>query len=229
MTFVQGTAALYAGTSVKAFQKVTFRFSFSQGTYAFGDTWTVTLNGQSYQFVGGKGGDSPDVAPVDIRLIDNDVPTVEVTQTDGSTNVTESSDSTYVGNGKVLEQATTDTSFKGTFGLAEIDETASVHDSFDSAQSLDYGQWSNEFDAAIDAPGTTSVLAHTSVIAQGDNTVDMYQFTVSKAQLDAAAGRRLGKQADPLRLDRSNPRLRPRVLELARSHQGWNRKRELAR
>ncbi|MFA5028194.1 MAG: hypothetical protein WC713_09980, partial [Candidatus Methylomirabilota bacterium] len=72
-----------------------------------GDTWTITLDGKEYAYVAGRNGEAVYVAPVDVEVVDTQVPDVLVTQTGGETHVTEPTSYQVIGTGQVTDSAWT--------------------------------------------------------------------------------------------------------------------------
>jgi len=103
-----------------------------QGTVSAGDAWTVTINGADYRYVSGASGEMTTLPSVDATVTDAQAPGVLVTQTDGSTRVTEPTDEVYLGSGQVVDASVGDGSailisraaiFTADFAIAEAPST----------------------------------------------------------------------------------------------------------
>ena len=149
-----------------------------------GNIWTIKLNGSEYVYTAGRNGENPYVEAVDVRITDANTPGVLVTQTGGETHVIEPTDYAIIGTGQVTNGGTDGKNFTADFGVSELNET-SLHDTIDTAQSLDTGKWNKNADPEIEQ---STLLPHMSVVATGDNTADYYKFTVTAEMLAAGGG-----------------------------------------
>ena len=113
-----------------------------------------------------------DVKSVDVKITDNDVAGVLVTQTGGSTNVTEPTTEASLGSGQVTGAANPN-NFTADFGSSEINE-AVYHATLTSAQNLDLSKWSLNSNPDITSSTT---LPHITIHGTGDGTKDFYKFT----------------------------------------------------
>ena len=96
---------------------------------AAGTAWTVTLNGVDFRYVAGLNGEMTVLPSIDVTVTDKDAPGVLVTQTGGSTRVTEPTGPVFLGAGQV-------TSTSGTSGYAL---TLSSANALTTDFSIDYG------------------------------------------------------------------------------------------
>ena len=125
---------------------------------------------------------------VDMTMIDDDVPAILITQTKGSTDVTEVTTTVPIGGGQVLTNPDP-TTVTGTFGTglsgSSILPEAKDNDSYTSAQNIDLGKWSESANPNINAATT---IPHITVQATGEGRSDYFTFTVTAAELTAAGG-----------------------------------------
>ncbi|MEI7701354.1 MAG: hypothetical protein WCK86_16260, partial [Planctomycetia bacterium] len=131
------------------------------------------------------------VATVDMTIIDNDVPGVVITQSDGSTDVIEPTATVYTAGGTVqsLAAAGTTTIFlagtgeSGTGSAAQAVREVSGNDSALTAQDLDLGPWSVTANTEI---LNATTIPHITVAAKGEGRADFFRFTVTEEELTAA-------------------------------------------
>jgi len=71
------------------------------GPVTAGTTWIITLNGVDFRYIAGLNGEMTVLPSLDVTITDKDAPGVLVTQTDGSTRVTEPTDLVFLGQGQV--------------------------------------------------------------------------------------------------------------------------------
>lgn len=147
------------------------------GIVAAGEEWILTINGEKYSYVSGKNGEEESVASVDVRILDNNTPGVVVTQTGGSTSVTEPTNYVTLGSGQVT-RAINDSTFEGTFGTSVISEAA-LHNAVYNAQDLTDAPWGTNQASGID----DYTIPHLTILATGDNDLDFYSFTITPEML----------------------------------------------
>ncbi|MCK9231001.1 MAG: hypothetical protein M0P18_10020, partial [Syntrophales bacterium] len=153
------------------------------GLIAAGEEWILTINGEKYSYVSGKNGEEESVASVDVRILDNNTPGIVVTETGGSTNVTEPTDYVLLGSGQVT-RAIDDSTFEGTFGTSVISE-ASLHNAIYNAQDLTDAPWGTNPSPGID----DHTIPHLTILATGNNDPDFYSFTITPEMLALGGGR----------------------------------------
>ncbi|MFT7227617.1 MAG: hypothetical protein ACI8PW_000192, partial [Methylophilaceae bacterium] len=90
------------------------------GSIASNGTWAVKIDGTEYQYTVGKNGEMLNLPSVDLTIVDNNVPNVLVTETGGSTRVTDPTTEVELGIGQVSTIAVADA-----FGLLvnKVDES----------------------------------------------------------------------------------------------------------
>ena len=91
--------------SADKWMDITFKIS---GSVAIGNIWNATLNGTVYQYVAGSNGEMVNLPSVDVTVTDKSAPGVLVTQTGGTTQVTEPTTTVQLGAGQVASTATAD-------------------------------------------------------------------------------------------------------------------------
>ncbi|MCC6235017.1 MAG: calcium-binding protein, partial [Verrucomicrobiales bacterium] len=159
------------------------------GAILDGQRWEVVFEGETLRYQAGANREIRQPATQDVRIADDERPSVVVTQTQGGTQVVEPTRLVVLGSGYVstVASGTTGTSFVGDFGSSIIREIAS-HDSLFTAQNLDLARWGKGASPDIALPTT---LAHLTVEATGNGETDFYKFTVTEGMLGADDALRL--------------------------------------
>ncbi|MFC1820793.1 hypothetical protein ACFLZG_06895, partial [Thermodesulfobacteriota bacterium] len=140
--------------------------------------WRLDINGENYSYVAGQNGEMENFPGLDVKITDDEVVGVLVTQSDGQTVVIEPTDQAVIGTGTVTEGIDR-SNFIANFGTSVMFET-DIHDSYDTAQNLDFGSWSDDSDPDIQ---NSTTIPHISIMGTGDNRVDFYKFTIDSAML----------------------------------------------
>ena len=130
------------------------------------------------------------VDSVDVTIADDEVPSVLIMPAPGGVNVIEPTDLVKLGDGQVIPGTVTDpnTQFLGDFGFSILKETT-FHNTPGSAQNIDLGKWSTNFNPEVSA--STAPAPHLTIVGTGDSTKDYYSFTGtsgSKVTLDIDHG-----------------------------------------
>ena len=164
-----------------------------------GDNWVISLNaGQTsqsavaYTYVAGQNGETPLLAPLDVKVADDEAPGVLVIQPTGSTNVIEPSSFVVLGDGFVSGLIaggcqvgnTPVTCFTGDFGTSEVNGNA-FHSTFDSAQNLDSGAWGVNADPNI---ANAATIPHITVHDTGNGNANYYKFNVTQSMITSGGG-----------------------------------------
>jgi hypothetical protein len=121
---------------------------------------------------------------VDVTVIDNDVAGILITQSKGSTDVTEITTTVPIGGGQVLELPS-GTAIKGTFGTGAAGSLpeAKDNDYIGNAQDIDLGKWSSFSNPDIYEPTT---IPHITVNATGEGRSDFFKFTIASVPTDGS-------------------------------------------
>ncbi|MFN8705806.1 MAG: beta strand repeat-containing protein, partial [Planctomyces sp.] len=118
---------------------------------------------------------------VDVTVIDDEVAGVLVTQSGGSTNVTEITSKVPVGGGQIT-LGSTGATVKGSFGSGvsggSVLPEVATNDYITNAQDLDLGKWSTYTNPDISEAGT---IPHITVQARGEGRYDYFKFNVNNA------------------------------------------------
>ncbi|MCA9035164.1 MAG: hypothetical protein KDA91_08545, partial [Planctomycetaceae bacterium] len=119
-------------------------------------------------------------APVDVTIIDDDTAGILITQSQGSTDVTEKTETVTIGGGQVTQSPSGNT-FQGTFGTggsgSSILPEAEDNDYWGNAQDLDLGKWSKSLNSDI---SDSTAIPHITVKATGEGRSDYFKFTVDE-------------------------------------------------
>ncbi|MBW1916222.1 MAG: hypothetical protein JRI86_15025, partial [Deltaproteobacteria bacterium] len=152
---ISGTAAVSGTNSPDYYSDINLGLAVGSGSIGVGGVWTLTLNGVDYTYMVGNNGENLNIASVDVKVTDDDVPGVLITQVDGDTKVTEPTDQVVMGDGQITADGTF-TRFVADFGSSVINEKE-VHDSFFTAQNIDFASWSDNANSEIDR---STILPH---------------------------------------------------------------------
>ncbi|MDD5049199.1 MAG: hypothetical protein PHH09_09750, partial [Methanoregulaceae archaeon] len=179
---ISGTASVTGTNSSSYYSEITLELSGS-GSIGADSAWILNLNGVDYNYMVGSNGEKLNIQSVDVKITDDEVPGVLITQTDGDTTTTEPTDDVIMGTGQVTSDGTT-AEFEADFGSSVINE-AELHDSFYNAQDLDFASWSDNANAEI---AQSTILPHLTIKGTGDGQMDYYTFTITPQMLAEAGG-----------------------------------------
>ncbi|MGB8167836.1 MAG: calcium-binding protein, partial [Chthoniobacteraceae bacterium] len=106
-----GAVATSGGTlggvrSADFYQRAVVSVDPSVGAIADGDLWSLSIDGTSYRYVAGAHKELRQPASLDVRIADDEAPSVLFSQSNGSTNVIEASDLVVLGGGFVTQTVT---------------------------------------------------------------------------------------------------------------------------
>ncbi|MBT4291170.1 hypothetical protein HOD41_00630, partial [bacterium] len=180
---ISGTAAVSGTNSPDYYSDITLELAPGTGSIGVGGSWTLTLNGVDYTYMVGNNGENLNIASVDVKVTDDEVPGVLITQVDGNTKVTEPTDQVVMGDGQITADGTT-TKFVADFGSSVINEK-DVHDSFFTAQNIDFASWSDNANSEIELSTT---LPHVTIKGTGDGKMDYYTFSITQKMIDDSGG-----------------------------------------
>ena len=138
----------------------------------------VTSNDLGYQGIA--------ISDVEVKIADDEAPTLLILESDGSTHVAETGAESILQEGVVFSSDGSST-FKGSFGIAEIEEKQGNDVDF-LAQDLTLARWSKAYNSEIASSNSADAddrRPHITVQATGDGTQDYFKITVTQDVLDA--------------------------------------------
>jgi hypothetical protein len=186
---VQGGGAVTGTRSTTHWAEAVIELLLPNGPVPVGALFELTLSGGTaatdigiFTFRAGARGDASPKA-VDTRVTDDDAPGLLVTESGGSTQVTEPTRYVVLGEGFVTRVLGSH-QFSGDFGLSIIDESG-VHNSPATAQDLGLADWNRNANPNI---SDATTIPHLTVRGTGDGDADWYRITVTPEMLAAAGG-----------------------------------------
>jgi len=193
-SFTGGSGTAVAPTSAAFYTEVQITLAGS-GVIGAGDAWTLGLadarsgDVATYVYTAGANGEVTQPGPVDVRLTDDDAPTVLVRETHGGTTVVEPTQFVLLGDGYVTQVggSLASNQFIGDFGTAVLNEVQ-FHNSTFTAQDLGLGDWSrNAHPDIASVTGDPALEPHLTVLGTGNGDPDFYSFEIT-AEMLADAG-----------------------------------------